>query len=91
MPIWIVQSESHYTVMFSVDAANTHHSSDSFDLVYYDELARQEHDLILTVSPGTYTQTVSPQNNKHPIPIEEVIRTKWSTATVSWNGRTQIL
>lgn len=56
VPIWIVQSESHYTVMFSVDSNNTNTNNDQpFDLVYYDELARQETDIILTVNPGQYT------------------------------------
>lgn len=40
--------------MFSVDSAlvNSAKASQSpkFDLIYYDELARQEHDIILTVN-----------------------------------------
>lgn len=60
------------------------------DLVYYDELARQEDDLILTVDPGKYTGPQASQN-KNPVPIEEVIRTKWANAKVGWNGRTVIL
>ena len=54
VPIWIVCSESHYSVIFSVNARNTGSMSQTFDLVYYDELARQEHDIILTVEPGKY-------------------------------------
>lgn len=77
--------------MFSVNANAIKESSEPFDLIYYDELARQEKDIILTVSPGKYVQTVAPENNKNPIPIEEVIRTKWNTSTVCWNGRTRIL
>ena len=78
--------------MFSVDSNNiTSDQEEPFDLIYYDELARQEHDIILTVLPDQYEQTISPENNKNPIPIEEVIRTKWSTSNVSWNGRTKIL
>lgn len=91
VPIWIVCSESHYTVIFSVDANNIRENKEPFDLVYYDELARQEHDIILSVAPGKHSSSVSPDKNKNPIPIEEVIRTKWKTGHVSWNGRTKIL
>ena len=52
MPIWIICSESHYTILFAVDGGLTAPKKsppDKFDLVYYDELARQEHDIILTV------------------------------------------
>lgn len=54
LPIWIVCSESHYSIMFSVDSTLISKGKmgppDIFDLIYYDELARQEHDIILTVS-----------------------------------------
>lgn len=40
--------------MFSVDSNNIVETGEPFDLVYYDELARQEYDIILTVTPGTY-------------------------------------
>lgn len=90
VPIWIVCSESHYSVMFSVDSKLTTESHQKFDLVYYDELARQEHDIILTVDQNQYNGPTA-DKNKNPIPIEEVIRTKWKQAAVNWNGRTVIL
>ena len=91
VPIWIVCSESHYTVLFSVDGANSKKAMTApFDLVYYDELARQEDDIILTVEPGKY-QGPTASNNKNPVPIEEVIRTRWAKGKVCWNGRTRIL
>lgn len=44
LPIWIVCSESHYSILFSTDFAmvtqNITPSSKAFDLIYYDELAR---------------------------------------------------
>ena len=43
VPIWIVCSESHYSIMFSVDStlvSKTKGTPDNFDLIYYDELAR---------------------------------------------------
>ena len=90
VPIWIVCSESHYSILFSTDSALPKKPSQKFDLIYYDELARQEDDIILTVDPGKY-QGPSASNNKHPVPIEEVIRTKWPDGQVCWNGRTAIL
>jgi hypothetical protein len=40
VPIWIVCSESHYSVIFSVDQNNINNTGKVFDLLYYDELAR---------------------------------------------------
>ena len=40
LPIWIICSESHYSVLFSVDSNNINMNGSRFDLVYYDELAR---------------------------------------------------
>ena len=73
-----------------MDANVLENTDKPFDLVYYDELARQEDDIILTVDPGKY---IGPgvNENKNPIPIEEVIRTKWTNGKVCWNGRTVIL
>lgn len=79
VPIWIICSESHYSVIFSVDANNVDKTGKKIDLVYYDELARQENDIILTVDPGKYNGP-SASENKTPVPIEEVIRTKWTKA-----------
>jgi len=91
LPIWIVCSESHYSVLFSVDSNHvSSNPSGKVDLVYYDELARQEHDIILTVDPGKYNGPPASQN-KNPIPLDEVVRTKWEKGLVGWNGRTVIL
>jgi hypothetical protein len=84
-----VCSESHYSIIFSTNLAITQTGGDSikkFDLVYYDELARQEDDIILTVD-----KTKSAGDTKYTIPIDSVIRTKWKNAHVGWNGRTVIL
>lgn len=53
LPIWIVCSESHYSVIFSVDS-KLGASNQKFDLIYYDELARQEHNIILSVELGKF-------------------------------------
>ena len=41
LPIWVVCSESHVTVLFSTDSKPLR-SPPPFDLLYYDELASQE-------------------------------------------------
>jgi hypothetical protein len=74
-----VCSESHYSIVFSTDSALSNNPQGKFDLFYYDELARQEDDIILTVDPGKYDGPTA-SNNKNPVPIEEVIRTKWPLA-----------
>lgn len=100
MPIWIVCSESHYSILFStnIGLASTEITPTSrpFDLVYYDELARQEDDIILTVEPGKYVAggkrgADGRVGKDYTIPIDSVIRTKWAKARINWNGRTVIL
>ena len=58
LPIWIVCSESHYSILFSTNIGMATQTitanSRAFDLIYYDELARQADDIILTVEPGKY-------------------------------------
>lgn len=41
LPIWVVCSESHFTVLFSPDG-RAERGLPPFDLIYYDELANQE-------------------------------------------------
>lgn len=94
VPIWMVCSESHYSVLFSPDFSLTKKRPVQFDLVYYDELARQEDDIVLTVKPGLYKGETDLQKAKASDmipPIDAVIRTKWELAQVSWNGRQAIL
>ena len=40
LPIWIVCSESHYSVIFSLDLSAVKKKQAVFDLIYYDELAK---------------------------------------------------
>lgn len=95
LPIWIVCSESHYSILFSVDSqliTKSQGSLNKFDLIYYDELARQEHDIILTINYNAKSGDAKHnQDDKNVIPIDSVIRTKWKGADVNWNGRTVIL
>jgi hypothetical protein len=49
LPIWVVCSESHFTVLFSLDARPLRDRL-PFELHYYDELANQQAPVRLTVS-----------------------------------------
>ena len=86
IPIWIICSESHYSILFGSDMSVTQPKGEQpkqFDLIYYDELARQDDDIILTVD-----LTKKEQKSKYTIPIDSVIRTKWGKTHIDWNGRT---
>ena len=79
-------------MIFSPDLSLAKKRHLTFDLIYYDELGRQEDDIVLTVKVGKYTGPVDLQKTKEMIPpIEAVIRTKWDMGLVSWNGRQAIL
>ena len=92
VPIWIICSESHYSVIFSIDYTIASKKLQVFDLIYYDELARQEDDIILTVKLGMYKGPTNLKETTEMIPpIDAVIRTKWDMGQVSWNGRQAIL
>jgi len=75
-------SESHYSVVFGTDLGD----KKKFDLVYYDELARQEDDIILTVRMDK-----GAEKSKYTVPVTCTLQTKWIGAHVDWNGRDQIL
>ena len=92
LPIWMVCSESHYSVIFSPNLNTLRNKQQVLDLIYYDELARQEDDIILTIKLGAYKGPLSLQQTTEMIPpIDAVVRTKWDRAQVSWNGRQAIL
>ena len=93
-------SESHYSILFSTNftlaTQPVSPNGRPFDLIYYDELARQQDDIILTVEPGKYVAggrrgADGRMHKEHTIPIDCVLRTKWAQANINWNGRTVIL
>ncbi|XP_048590318.1 probable ubiquitin carboxyl-terminal hydrolase MINDY-4 [Nematostella vectensis] len=91
LPIWVVCSESHFSVLFSLDKdlLTDWKRSKKFDLYYYDGLARQDEEIRLTVD----TTQECPEYDEGDLvpPLELVIRTRWKKATVSWNGSDPIL
>mmetsp|Transcript_36008 Transcript_36008/g.64451 ORF Transcript_36008/g.64451 Transcript_36008/m.64451 type:complete len:765 (-) Transcript_36008:1343-3637(-) len=86
-PIWVICSESHYSVLFS-KAPETLEDS-VFDLYYYDELAKQEEEIRLTITIGAKHEKIT-EGDMAP-PLEDTIRTKWPGASINWNGSDRIL
>ena len=87
-PIWLVCSESHFTVLFSLSFNAT--KGDIFDLYYYDGLANQDEIIKLTVNCQKKCSEADIVGTLVP-PIEHCIRTKWSKAVISWNETEPIL
>ncbi|NXI41523.1 MINY4 hydrolase, partial [Galbula dea] len=75
-PIWLVCSESHFSVLFSLekDLLGDWKTERKFDLYYYDGLANQEEEIRLTVDT-TQMCTEDKENDLTP-PLEHCIRTK---------------
>ncbi|KAL8560389.1 hypothetical protein ACOMHN_006120 [Nucella lapillus] len=91
-PIWVVCSESHFSVLFStrLDLVSDWKAERRFDLFYYDGLARQQEEIRLTVC--TTGSSFHPPSEEDLIPpLEHCIRTKWPGADIDWNGYEPIL
>ncbi|XP_028934213.1 probable ubiquitin carboxyl-terminal hydrolase MINDY-4 isoform X2 [Ornithorhynchus anatinus] len=85
-PIWLVCSESHFSVLFSLreDLLQDRGAQRNFDLFYFDGLAGQREEIQLTIDT-TKPETGDPASDLTP-PLEHCIRTKWKGALVDWNG-----
>nr|XP_056713115.1 probable ubiquitin carboxyl-terminal hydrolase MINDY-4 [Euleptes europaea] len=90
-PIWLVCSESHFSVLFSMrkDLLGDWKTERRFDLYYYDGLANQQEEIRLTVD--TSQPYLEGQESDLIPPLEHCIRTKWKGAVVNWNGTEPIL
>ncbi|KAJ3000161.1 hypothetical protein HDV02_000444 [Globomyces sp. JEL0801] len=83
-PIFVVCSESHYSVFFGTMLQ----FSSEFDLFYYDGLINQMDEIRLTVS----TQSAIDANiNDLTPPLELCLRTKWPNLHLNWNDTEPIL
>uniref|UniRef100_A0A8C3W5U2 Ubiquitin carboxyl-terminal hydrolase MINDY n=1 Tax=Catagonus wagneri TaxID=51154 RepID=A0A8C3W5U2_9CETA len=90
-PIWVVCSESHFSILFSLqlELLRDWRTERLFDLYYYDGLANQQEQIRLTIDT---TQTVPEDRDNDLVPpLELCIRTKWKGASVNWNGSDPIL
>lgn len=90
-PIWVICSESHFSVLFSVDRnlLDDWRLEKKFDLYYYDGLARQDEVLRLTID--TTGECPEYKDTDLVPPLEHCIRTRWKNAVVDWNGSEPIL
>ena len=87
-PIWLICSESHYTVLFATSTRQI--STRSFELFYYDELIQQQEEIRLTVDL-THAEDALRSKDLEP-PLNDCIRTKWGKAArIDWNGTEPIL
>jgi len=100
-PIWVVCSESHYSVLFSDDAAGALGKRLPLRAWYYDQLAGQDAVIELTLESdaggghtGRAGDSVAGRNASaewgEP-PLEFVIETRWPGVRVDWNGTEPIL
>ena len=99
-PIWVLCSESHYSVLFSEDKSCARSPLPNVNLFYYDELGKQDelYRLTLTAPDGKSSSSApdgrSASEQKEgdlTPPIEHVIRTRWNGANVDWNGSEALL
>lgn len=92
-PIWVVCSESHFSVLFSPrhDLISDWKAEKRFDLIYYDGLSRQQEEIRLTISTlnRSFKSPVSEEDMVPP--LEHCIHTKWPDAEIDWNGYEPIL
>ena len=92
-PVWIVCSESHYSVLYCEDGKQQEGSSGwvKFDLFYYDELIKQQEVIRLSVD-CSITSSDAPRSKDLEPPLNDCIRTRWGKhARVGWNGTEPIL
>lgn len=94
-PIWVLCSESHYSVMFSPDqSVLQNNAAPVVDVHYYDQLGRQDtmYRLSIETRPAQPFQAEAAEKaNDLTPPIDHVIRTRWPGAQVDWNGSDPLL
>lgn len=100
IPVWVVCSESHFTVLFAQDTRPLRDTL-PFDLFFYDELANMESIIRLSISKdpkggwtakmGTTIGDRGKCEGQNIPPLECVIETRWPGVAVNWNGSDPIL
>jgi hypothetical protein len=88
-PIFVVCSESHYTVLFgTMDSTPGTSTSTKFELFYYDQLSNQTNEIKLSLLVG------GKKNDNRDLvpPLESCLSTKWGeNLLVDWNGTEPLL
>ncbi|KAL3831767.1 hypothetical protein ACJMK2_023474 [Sinanodonta woodiana] len=93
-PIWIICSESHFSLLFSVkrDLISDWKAERRFHLYYFDGLARQQHEIKLTIdTTNVHYKRPSEDEGQLVPPLELCIRTKWNDVEIDWNGTEPLL
>ena len=85
-PLWLVCSESHFTVLWAGKREEDRTTSGVMELSYYDGLSGQDGPIQLSVDTRAEIPDLEVTST-----IELCIRTKWTGASVSWNGAERIL
>lgn len=94
-PVWVVCSESHFSCLFATDRS-AERDATSFDLMYFDGLARQEEPIRLSVGRDPDGGHTGKYGENRPLgelvpPLEFIIETRWPGSSVDWNGAEPIL
>lgn len=95
-PIWVVCSESHFTVVFGLhrgDEVTSTADRKVVDLIYYDELGRQDEPVRIGIESSTASGHFFTSKNESGIvsPIEHCLRTKWTDAKITWKSGDPVL
>uniref|UniRef100_A0A1A8EAR4 Ubiquitin carboxyl-terminal hydrolase MINDY n=1 Tax=Nothobranchius kadleci TaxID=1051664 RepID=A0A1A8EAR4_NOTKA len=92
-PIWVVCSESHFSVLFGLQRELLTNQDDGleFDLYFYDGLANQQEEIRLTISVGKSAKSSQQVDADLTPPLELCIQTRWKDASVNWNGTEPLL
>jgi hypothetical protein len=82
-PVWVVNSESHYTLLFALEPLTA--EATSVNLLHFDQLGKQTDEYKLTVD--TSSEQPAERDEELEPPINDVVRTRWgANATIDWNG-----
>ena len=91
-PIWVVCSESHYSVLFSplvkhAGEVDEKKIGDDLDIFYYDPLGEQEEECKMTLDfhPKEEIDMSGGEETDCVPPLNKVIRTKWGAVGIKWS------
>lgn len=94
-PIWLVCSESHFSVVFSDRTGNEKAGladRGPVDVFFYDGLAMMENAVKLTLDCSRPRANLRGGDEEDLVPpLEHCLRTKWRDANIDWNGAEKIL
>lgn len=94
-PVWLCYMESHYSLAFAPRPAGAMPSAEqgqTFEVVYYDQLANQDEEIVISVCPRPPPGAPAAEHEYGLVPpLEETLRTLWPKASFDWNGSMPLL